>query len=44
VGSKVKEPSNPVEERPTIIYPDAKKYKADMQRLAEGLEKRLGAV
>ncbi len=38
------EPSNPVEDRPTIIYPDAQQYKADMRKLAKGLEKRLGAV
>ncbi|VVB81934.1 Uncharacterised protein [uncultured archaeon] len=43
-GIKPEQPSNPVEERPTIIYSDAKQYKADMQKLAEGLVQRLGAV
>lgn len=43
-GSEPEEPSNPVEERPTIIFPDAKKYKANMRKLAKGLENRLGAV
>ncbi|VVB80929.1 Uncharacterised protein [uncultured archaeon] len=43
-GRRSPESSNPVEERPSIIFPDAQQYKADMGKLAKGLVQRLGAV
>ena len=39
----ITELSNPMEERPAIIYRDSNQYKSDMKKLAKGLVKRLGA-